>query len=156
MIIGCASSNKQLQLQESNIDELSRDDEIIGSSLPGWTEDEGPQDGRLVVIGYAEMSANKAPHYIKKAAIMDGETSLLSDAPADFRILTQNALTGAGIDSSEFYQIQTKLQEVFAVTGLKRGKSTCRKIKRYGETKISLVRACWVQVSASIDITSVA
>ena len=150
MIIGCASTNPQLKQVESNIDELSREDEVIGDSLPSWVEENGIEDGRLNVVGYSEMSADKSPHYIKKVALMDGETKLLSDAPSDFRILTQNALTGAGIDSSEFYQIQTKLQEVFAVTGFKTNKATCRKIKRYGETKISLVRGCWVQVSASV------
>lgn len=96
------------------------------------------------------MSANKSPYYIAKAALMDGETKLLSEAPSDVRIITQNALTGADIDSSEFFQMQTKLQEVLGVQSFKSHQQTCRKIVRYGETSISIVRGCWYRVSASI------
>lgn len=149
-ITSCASSNKQIDQMEQDIYQIAKEDEVIGDKVPSWTLQSGIEKGRLKVVGYSEMSADKSPHFVKKAALMDAETSLLSDAPADFRILTQNALTGADIESSEFYQVQTKLQEVIGITGIKHGRSICRKIVRYGESKVSLVRGCWFEATASL------
>lgn len=123
---------------------------MVGDELPSWVDRVGVDDGRVYIVGYSEMSADKSPHYVKKAALMDGEVRLLSDAPSDFRVLTQNALTGAGLESSEFFQIQTKLQEVFATEGFKGHQNTCRKIARYGETQVRVVRGCWYRVSADL------
>jgi hypothetical protein len=104
----------------------------------------------LFVVGYAEMSADKNAYYISKAALMDAESKLISDAPSEIRIITQNALTGAGIDSSEFMQIQTKLQEVIGLTSLRPEVQTCRKFLRYGESTNRVTRACWHQASVNV------
>ena len=107
-------------------------------------------NNRLNVVGYAEMSADKNSYYIAKAALMDAESKLISDAPSDFRIITQNALTGAGIDSAEFMQIQTKLQEVIGLGSLRPEQYTCRKFLRYGESSNRITRACWYQASVNV------
>ena len=124
---------------------------MMGSPLPSWiSQTESIKDNRLHITGYAEMSADRNEVYISKAALMDAEVKLINDAPTDFRVLTQNALVSAGIDSSEFMQIQTKLTEVLALGGLKQGEWTCRKWIRYGETRTSVMKGCWHQASASL------
>jgi hypothetical protein len=124
---------------------------MIGASLPSWiSQVESIKDNRLHIVGYSEMSADRNEVYISKAALMDAEVKLINDAPTDFRVITQNALVSAGIDSSEFMQIQTKLTEVIALGGLKQGESTCRKWIRYGETRTSVMKGCWHQASASL------
>ncbi len=150
LITACASQTRQAKVGSKTSSALVKADEVIGDELPEWTDKSGITDGRLYVVGYSEMSADKSPHYIKKAALMDGEVRLLSDAPSDFRVLTQNALKGAGVESSEFFQIQTKIQEVFAAEGIRDHESTCRKIARYGETQVRVVRGCWYRVSADV------
>lgn len=125
---------------------------MVGPSLPDWTSQKHDiKDNRLYLTGYAEMSADRSEHYIAKAALMDAEVRLIQDAPSEIRVITQNSLTGAGIDSSEFMQIQTKLQEVIGLTGLKSHEYTCRKWVRYGESKTSVNRACWYQASVSLS-----
>lgn len=124
---------------------------MAGNALPSWTsKTHYVTNNRLHAVGYAEMSADKNSYYIAKAALMDAEAKLLSEAPTEMRIITQNALTGAGIDSSEFMQIQTKLQEVIGLTSLKPGEYTCRKFLRYGETSNRMTRACWYQSSVNV------
>lgn len=124
---------------------------MIGPSLPSWVE-EKPfiKDDRLNVVGRSEMSADRNEYFIAKAALMDAEVKLIYDAPTEFRVLTQNSLTGAGIDSSEYVQIQTSLREVVGLTGIKQGESTCRKYIRYGESRTSVTRICWHQASVNI------
>jgi hypothetical protein len=146
----CATQTRTAMINSTNLEVLAKEDETLGPDLPAWTQDNGIQHNRVYVVGYAEMSANKSPYHVAKAALMDGEVQLLSEAPADVRILTQNALVGAEIDSSEYFQMQTKLQEVLGVQGFKQHENTCRKIVRYGETKIAVVRGCWYRVSASL------
>lgn len=125
---------------------------MIGKELPSWVSQEHViRDGRLYLVGYAEMSADRNEYYITKAALMDAEVKLIADAPTEFRVITQNALTGAGIESSEFSQIQTKLQEVIGLTGFKNHEHTCRKMVRYGESRTSVSRACWYQASVSLN-----
>lgn len=125
---------------------------ILGGELPSWTNDNGIDGDRLVSVGYAEMTVRKSPHYVEKAALMDGETKLLADAPQDFRVITQNSLTGAGIDSSEFVEIQTRLKEVLGVRGFKHHQKVCRKLVRYTENnKKNVMRGCWYRVSADLN-----
>lgn len=149
VVTSCATNHvkDQIVTEQEVIEDTIKEDKIIGGSLPSWTRKSGVENGMVYVVGKAEFGANKSPFYVEKAAQMDAEMSLFSDAPADVRILTQNALTGAGIDSAEFYQIQTKLQEVIGVTGIRidSEKVVCRKIIRYGELSSRLTRACWVQ-----------
>lgn len=145
-LFSCSSN-----LKSPNNESLVKDDKMIGDSLPSWTsQDSDVKDGRLYLTGYSEMSADKNPTYISKAALMDAEVRLISDAPAEIRVVTQNALTGAGFDSSEFFQIQTKLQEVVGLMGFKSHESTCRKFIRYGETTSNVTRGCWMQASVSL------
>jgi len=154
-IQSCSTSQvtKNVNAQYQNIEETVREDKIIGDSLPSWVKKSGIENGIVYTVGQAEFSANKSPLYVEKAAIMDAEIKLISDAPADVRVLTQNALNGANIDSSEFYQIQTKLQEVVGLSGVKvdQEKVTCRKIIRYGEMSAKVVRSCWVQAHISLS-----
>lgn len=127
---------------------------MAGKELPSWTsQTHYVTNNRLHIVGYAEMSADKNSYYIAKAALMDAEAQLISDAPSEIRIVTQNALTGAGIDSAEFMQIQTKLQEVIGLESLRAEKHTCRKFLRYGESSNRITRACWHQ--ASVDVFKV-
>ena len=146
-LISCSSN-----LKAPNNESLVSDDKMFGESLPSWTsQDADVKEGRLYLTGYSEMSADKNPTYISKAALMDAEIRLISDAPAEIRVVTQNALTGAGFDSSEFFQIQTKLQEVVGLMGFKTHESTCRKFIRYGETTSNVTRGCWMQASVSLS-----
>lgn len=125
---------------------------MVGEKLPSWvTQEESIKDGRVYLVGYAEMSADKSEHYISKAALMDAEVKLISEAPSELRVVTQSSLTGAGIDSSEYMQIQTKLQEAIGVMGFKPHESTCRKMVRFGESKNSVTRACWHRASVSLS-----
>lgn len=125
---------------------------MIGKDLPSWiSQQESIKDDRVYLVGYAEMSADKSDHYVAKAALMDAEVKLISEAPAELRVLTQNSLTGAGIDSSEYMQIQTKLQEVIGLQGFKQHEHTCRKFVRYGESRTSITRGCWYQASVSVS-----
>lgn len=129
-----------------------KEDVTLGGELPEWTNDNGIDGDRLVAVGYSEMTVRKSPTYIEKAALMDGETKLLADAPQDFRVITQSALTGAGIDSSEFVEIQTRLKEVLGVRGFKHHQKLCRKIVRYTESnKKNVMRGCWYRVSADLS-----
>lgn len=150
LIVSCATNKsvEQIVVQQEIIEETVKEDKIIGDDLPSWTSKSGIENGMVFAVGKAEFDANKSEYYIERAAAMDGEIKLLTDAPADVRVLAQNALTGAGIDGSEFYQIQTKLQEVIGLTGVRHSedKVTCRKIIRYGELSSRLTRSCWVQV----------
>lgn len=123
---------------------------MIGKELPSWTsEQESFRDGRVYFVGYSEMSADKSDHHIAKAALMDAEVKLISEAPTEIRVITQNALKGAGVDSSEFVQIQTSLREVIGLSGAKPHESTCRKFVRYGESRNNITRACWHRASIS-------
>lgn len=150
LLVGCGSNQKS---QTQKLEALAvQEDKIMGDSLPDWvSENETMADGRIYNVGYAEMSADKSEVHIKKAALMDAEVKLISEAPADFRVLTQNALVGAGIDSSEYMQIQTKLQELIGAGGFKTHESTCRKIIRYGETSNRVVRGCYQRASTSVS-----
>ena len=150
LMTGCATQTTTPLNSSTGLPLIVEEDKTLGDPLPSLTQDSGLNNNRVYVVGYAEMSANKSPHYISKAALMDGEVQLLSEAPADVRILTQNALVGAEVDSSEFFQMQTKLQEVLGVQSFQSHQRTCRKIVRYGETNIAVVRGCWYRVSASI------
>ena len=124
---------------------------MIGEKLPSWASQESDiRDGRLYLTGQSEMSADKNELYVAKAALMDAEVRLVSDAPSEIRVITQNSLTGAGIDSSEYMQIQTKLQEVVGLTGLKSHHYTCRKMIRYGESRTNVNRVCYYQASVSL------
>lgn len=145
--LAACSTSKVKESEKTALSNAEREDKIIGGDLPEWAEQSGIVDGRLFEVGYAEMPLDKAEHFIKKAALMDAEVKLLSEAPTDFRVITQNALTGAGIDSSEFYQIQTSLKEAIGVTSLKSHKSTCRKIVRNLESSSTVMRGCWYQAS---------
>lgn len=123
---------------------------MVGKDLPSWVMDqESIRDGRVYVVGYSEMSSDKSDHYISKAALMDAEVKLISEAPSELRVITQNALTGAGVDSSEYLQIQTKLQEVIGLMGFKSHEHTCRKFVRYGESRTNVNRGCWYRASVS-------
>src|SRR5690606_31270714 len=150
LMTACSSQTRSAKVESKNSSVRVKEDEAIGKELPDWVNRNEVKDGRVYVVGYSEMSADKSPYHVTKAALMDGEIKLLSDAPADIRVMTQNSLTGAGIDSSEFFEIQTKLKEVFAVEGFKQHENTCRKIVRYGETQVRAVRGCWYRVSADL------
>lgn len=124
---------------------------MIGESLPSWTSHESDiKDGRLYLTGRSEMSADKNELHVAKAALLDAEVRLINDAPSEIRVITQNSLTGAGIDSSEFMQIQTKLQEVVGLTGMQSHEFTCRKIVRYGESRTNVNRLCFYRASVSL------
>jgi len=150
MFASCATNYRQqlVENQQELIEDTVKEDKIIGGELPSWTNKSGIENGIIYVVGKAEMDANKSEFFIEKAALMQAEMNLLTDAPTDVRILTQNALTGSGIDSSEFYQIQTKLQEVVGLTGIRHSseRTVCRKVIRYGNLGANLTRSCWVQV----------
>lgn len=107
------------------------------------------EGGKIYAVGYAEMSADRSPHYVSRAASVDAERQILSDAPADFRIVAQNAMHGAGVDSADFHEITTSLREVFAVQSIRSEASECRRYIRYGETQDRMLNACWVKVSAN-------
>jgi len=126
------------------------DDKVYGDPLPEWTKFQGVRDGRVYLVGYSEQSINKSEHFTKKAAVMDGEVRLIQDAPSDLRVLTQNALTGAGLESSEFMQIQSKLSEVIGAQSFKTHDEACRKILRHMESQSAVMRGCWVSVSANL------
>ena len=148
--IGCASQSVPKN-QEIQVEHAIQEDKMIGESLPSWTSQESDiKDGRLYLTGTAEMSADKNEQHVAKAALMDAEVRLVADAPAEIRVITQNSLTGAGIDSSEYMQIQTKLQEVVGLTGLKSHEYTCRKMIRYGESRTNVNRKCYYQASVSL------
>ncbi len=153
--VACSSNkvrDKAMGKREA-IEDTIKEDKYVGGEPPLWTQEEGISNGILYVVGYAEFGTNKSPYYVRKASIMDAETRLLSDSPADFRIITQNAITGAGMDSSEYYQIQTKLQEVIGITGIKqdRKKSVCKKIIRYGNFDTTTRRGCWSRVHIKVS-----
>lgn len=154
LVSSCASNlNKQVITDKQEmIEDTIKEDKIIGSDVPSWTRKSGVENGMVYVVGSAEFDANHSPLYVEKAAVMDGEIRLLSDAPTDVRVLTQNALTGVGVNSSEFFQIQTKLQEVIGLTGVRHNqeKVVCRKVIRYGNLNTQLNRICWAQVSVSV------
>lgn len=153
MFMGCSSNNlvNKTLLEREAIEDMTQEDKIIGDTLPSWVNKSGIENGQSYAVGNAEFSADANPAYVKRAAIMNGEGKLLSDAPTDFRILAQSAMTGAGIDDNEFFEIQTKLKEVVGLSGIyhNQERTTCRKILRYGELSTRLVRSCWVQVSVS-------
>jgi hypothetical protein len=151
VIFASCSTNKVKESEQTAFSNAEREDKVIGAELPEWADQNGIKDGRMYEVGYAELPLNKSEHFIKKAALMDAEVKLLSESPTDFRIITQNALTGAGIDSSEFYQIQTSLKEAIGVTSMKSHKSTCRKIVRNLESSSSVMRGCWYQASVGTD-----
>lgn len=96
------------------------------------------------------MSADKNDYYIAKAALMDAEVKLISIAPSDFRVITQNSLLEAGMDSSAFNQIQTKLQELVGLTSVEPHQYTCRKFVKHGETTSRITKACWYEASVSL------
>lgn len=150
---GTSSLQKQVLEQQELYEETIKEDRMIGGDLPSWVRKSGIEHGVVYVVGKAEFSANKSPFYVEKAAMMDADMALFADAPTDIRIITQNALVGAGIDSSEFYQIQTKLQEVVGVTGIRHDekKVVCRKFIRYGELSTRKTRACWAQAAISVS-----
>lgn len=154
LLVSCTTSpyRKQIEQQQEIVEDTIKQDKITGGDLPSWVYKNGIENGHVYVVGKAEFDVNKSPFYVEKAAVMDGETRLISDAPSDFRVLTQNAITGAGIDSSEFYQIQTKLQEVVGLTGIKyhADKMECRKVIRYGIMSTAVTRACWTMVSVPL------
>lgn len=151
LIVGCASQTNSVSPESKNSSLNVKEDVTLGGELPEWTNDNGINGDRLVAVGYSEMTVSKSPHYVEKAALMDGETKLLADAPQDFRVITQNALTGAGIDSSEFVEIQTRLKEVLGVRGFKHHQKECRKLVRYTENnKKNVMRGCWYRVSADL------
>lgn len=128
-----------------------KEDRIVGEALPSWVDDNGIMNGRLVAVGYSEMAISRSPMFVEKAALMDGETKLIADAPHDFRVITQNSLTGAGIESSEFVQVQTSLKEVLGVRGFKHHEKTCRKLVRYTlHNEQNVLRGCWYRVSADV------
>jgi len=150
--ISCGTTNRNTEAissQQEMIEEVTKEDKMIGPVLPSWTRKSGIANGMVYAIGKAEFDVNKSEYYVEKAATMDGEIKLLTDAPSDVRVLTQNALTGAGIDSAEFFQIQTKLQEVVGLTGIRHSEEhiTCRKMIRYDDMFARVTRSCWVQVS---------
>lgn len=150
LIVGCAS-HTTLQKKTKIDSELSvSEDIILGGSLPEWVNKAEVNQAQLYVIGYAEMSAKKSNHYVKKAALMDAEIKILSDAPTDFRVIAQTALTGAGLESSEFYEIQTKIKDVYGVQGVRQHQSICRKVVRHGELIRRIMKACWIRVSIDI------
>ena len=155
VIVGCSSNPmiKQAEMQHDAIESLVKEDRIIGDSLPDWVNKSGIENGMVYVVGQAEFNVDKSPLYVRKAATMDAEVKLISDAPSDVRILTQNVLSGIGVDSSEFHQIQTKLQTVIGLNGIKinQEKMTCRKIVRYGSMSAYVVRSCWVQASVPLN-----
>lgn len=123
---------------------------MIGESLPAWTNQNLLlESGKIYAVGYAEMSADRSPHYVSRAATVDAERQLLSDAPADFRVIAQNAMHGAGVDSADFHEITTSLREVFTVQSIRTEDVECRRYIRYGETQDRMLNACWVKVSAS-------
>ena len=150
MFSSCANSPRQqiIEADQELVEDTIKEDKILGGDLPSWVNKSGIENGIVYVVGKAEMSADRSPFYVEKAAIMDAEMKILSDAPTDVRVVTQNALTGSGIDSSEFYQIQTKLQEVKGLTGIKHSneRTVCRKVIRYGNLGTNVMRACWSQV----------
>lgn len=150
LVLASCSSNSLSTKDKETLGDSVLEDKTIGDTLPSWTKFEGIKDARLYGIGYSEMSLDRSEHYVSKAALMDAEVKLISDAPSDFRVLTQNALTGAGIESSDFMQIQTKLQEVIGATGFKAHETTCRKIIRYQESQSKVMRGCWYQVSVNV------
>jgi hypothetical protein len=133
------------------VEQAQLEDKMIGENLPGWTIKESRiESNRLYYIGFAEMSADKNDYYIAKAALMDAEVKLISVAPSDFRVLTQNVLSEAGIDSSAFNQIQTKLQELVGLTSVEPHQYTCRKFVKYGETTSRITKACWYEASVNL------
>jgi hypothetical protein len=150
IFVSCAT-NKAKESEQNALANAEKEDKIVGSSLPPWVEESGVRDGRLYEVGYAEFSLDKSEYYIKKAAEMDAEVKLLSDAPTDLRVITQNSLTGVGLDSSEYSQIQTSLKEVIGVTSLKSHRKTCRKIIRHLEDSSKPMRACWAESSVSMS-----
>lgn len=151
LVIGCSSTKTDQSIQKVTESPLVQEDQMVGKDLPSWaTQIESIRDGRLYMVGYSEMSADKSEHYISKAAFMDAEMKLLSESPTDIREITQNALTGSGMDSSDFVQIQTKLKELVGMKGAKPHEHTCRKFVRYGESRTVVNRACWYQASISL------
>jgi hypothetical protein len=125
---------------------------MIGQTLPVWTQKESRiENNKLYYIGFAEMSADRNDYYIAKAALMDAEVKLISVAPSDFRVLTQSTLNEAGMDSSAFNQIQTKLQEVVGLTSVEPHQYTCRKFIKHGSTSSRITKACWYEASVNLD-----
>jgi len=90
---------------------------------------------------------------VEKAALADGESKLVSEAPTDFRSIVQTAMSSTEGNNVEFSQIDTKLRRVRGLTGIKyhNDKMTCRKIVRYGTFATLLDRQCWAVVSVPIE-----
>ena len=149
LIQSCASSKKQEH--RDAISEMVQSDRYVdeAENLPDLSRFKiGMHGNRLYARGEAELSIKNSRSTVERAAIMDGETKLLSEAPSDFRILTQNALTSAGVDANEFYQIQTKIQTVVGLTGINYDarKTMCKKLIKNDGYDTSVSRTCWIQV----------
>ena len=107
----------------------------------------------MYTVGVAETTADNNYNVVKRMAILNGETSLLSKAPADFRIATQNSMNSVNVDENIFSEIQSKVQEAIGVEGFKhdRTKMACRKVLRYKETRTNLNKICWVRVGIPVS-----
>jgi len=125
----------------------------FSSVPPQWINESGVRGGLVYTVGVAEASANSLENTVKRMAILNGETSLMSKAPADFRIATQNSMNSVNVDENVFTEIQSKIQEVLGVEGFKhdKAKTACRKVLRYGETEAHLNRICWVRIAIPVN-----
>ena len=150
----CATSEKQ-EYRDA-VSEMVEADRYVDEdeNLPDLSRFKiGMSNGRVYSRGEAELPINNSRSTVERAAIMDGETKLLSEAPSDFRILTQNALTSAGVDAGEFYQIQSKIQTVVGVTGISYDarKTMCKKLIKNDGFETNVSRVCWVQVHIPLN-----
>ena len=155
VVATACSSGKKTMLgdQRVEVEESVKEDKIHGDPLPDWANASGIENGRVFTVGVASFPAEKAQILVEKAALLDGETKLLSDAPTDFRSLAQSSLNSSTSTTVEFSQIDTRLKTVKGLTGIKYhdDKLTCRKIVRYGTYATVIDRQCWAMVSVPIQ-----
>jgi len=155
LIVSCTSNPAKRVLinQQELVEDLIKEDKIIGKELPKWISQSGIEKGIVYSVGKIEFDIKLNETYAEEAAMMDAEMKLLSDAPTDVRILAQKSLNEIGLNNSSFYEIQTKLKEVMGVSGIKKdiSKVTCRKVIRYNVYETKLNRICWAQVQVPFN-----
>ncbi len=150
IMVGCASSPKQ-EAKEDMINAVQKDTYLLDEEvpLPSWVHEAGFKDGYMVAVGTAEGPAEQSPIYLRRAAMMDGQSQLFSKAPHEYREAVQNAVEGSGLN---FQSVQTKLLRLTGVSGVHfpPDKGFCHKAMRDTGDYIAVKRVCYQQTVVPI------
>jgi hypothetical protein len=150
---GCSSnqikSDKDYQVAAVGMDRQVNPEE----KLPDWINVQGIQGSNMVSVGIAEANSDASPIYLRRAAMLDGESQLFQRAPHEYREMVQNAIEGMGIDAQQFKSIQTKLLRLSGVSGVTypMDKSLCTKMARDNGDMIKVTRVCYQQAVVPLD-----